>query len=150
MGDRLGTPCNADISLFFLFLYLLILHQSTDQPFLSWHISLITNLNNVDDYLDFCQTRHTFYVGQKCIFYFRFDLEKTLHWVPMSYSKVSLGFSDVYYCWATPRRTAILGRSVARAEQAQYTSPPSKNQFNIVVAWSHVSDIKLIRTDTTL
>ena len=92
MGDRLGTPCNADISLFFiffLFLYLLILHQSTDQPFLSWHISLITNLNNVDDYLDFCQTRHTFY---PTIFYFRFDLEKTLHWVPMSCSKVSLVF----------------------------------------------------------
>ena len=74
---------------FFLFLYLLILHQSTDQTFLSWHISLITNLNNVDDYLDFCQTRHTFYPN---IFYLRFDLEKTLHWVPMSCSKVSLVF----------------------------------------------------------
>ena len=30
------------------------------------------------------------------------------------------------------------------------TSPKSKNKFNIVVALSHVSDIKLIRTDTTL
>ena len=54
------------------------------------------------------------------------------------------------YCWAIPRRTAILGRPVTRAEQAQCISSPSKNQFNIVVAWSHVSDIKLIRTDTTL
>ena len=81
MGDRLGTPCNADISLYFfpLFLYnLLILHQSTDQTFLSWHISLITNLNNVNDSLDFCQTCHTFYPN---IFYLRFDLKKTLHWV---------------------------------------------------------------------
>ena len=148
MGDRLGTPCNADISLFFfLFLYLLILHQSTDQPFLSWHISLITNLNNVDDYLDFCKTRHTFYPN---IFYLRFDLEKNITLGTNVMFKGEFGFSDVYYCWATPRRTAILGRPVARAEQAQYTSPPSKNQFNIVVAWSHVSDIKLIRTDTTL
>ena len=93
MGDRLGTPCNADISLYFflLFLYnLLILHQSTDQTFLSWHISLITNLNNVNDSLDFCQTCHTFYPN---ISYLRFDLKKkTLHWVPMSYSKVSLVF----------------------------------------------------------
>merc|ERR1712102_262606 len=57
-----------------LFLYnLLILHQSTDQTFLSWHISLITNLNNVNDSLDFCQTCHTFYPN---IFYLRFDLKK--------------------------------------------------------------------------
>ena len=56
----------------------------------------------------------------------------------------------LYLYWAIPRRTAILGRPVTRAEQAQYISSPSKNQFNIVVAWSHVSDIKLIRTDTTL
>ena len=36
---------------------------------------------------------------------------------------------------------------VARAEQAPGISPMSNNQFNIVVAGSHVSDIKLIRTD---
>ena len=59
-------------------------------------------------------------------------------------------FGSEDYCWAIPRRTAILGRPVTRAEQAQCISSPSKNQFNIVVAWSHVSDIKLIRTDTTL
>ena len=83
-------------------------------------------------------------------FYLRFDLKKDITLGTNVIFKGEFGFSDVYYCWATPRRTAILGRPVARAEQAQYTSPPSKNQFNIVVAWSHVSDIKLIRTDTTL
>ena len=40
----------------------------------------------------------------------------------------------VSYVWATPGRTAIPGRPVARAEQAPGILPVSKNQINIVVA----------------
>ena len=36
--------------------------------------------------------------------------------------------------WADPGGTAIPGQPVARVEQAPYTSPMSKNQFNIEVA----------------
>ncbi len=48
-----------------------------------------------------------------------------------SYRSFSIGF---FYYWATPGRTAIPGRPVARAEQAPGISPMSKNQFNIIVA----------------
>ena len=52
--------------------------------------------------------------------------------------------------WADPGGTAIPGQPVAKVEQAPDTSPSVKNQFNIEVPLRDVSDIKLIRTDTTL
>ena len=53
--------------------------------------------------------------------------------------------------WAGPGGTAIPGQPVRRAGQAQVTSSIYKNQFNIESGLDdHVSDIKLIRTDTTL
>ena len=62
----------------------------------------------------------------------------------------SLSFHFLRGWWAVPGGTARPGQPVAKVEQAPNTSPKSKNQFNIIVALSHVSDIKLIRTDTTL
>ena len=39
--------------------------------------------------------------------------------------------------WADPGGTAIPGQPVAKVEQAPYTSPKSKNQFNIEdVQWT--------------
>jgi hypothetical protein len=51
---------------------------------------------------------------------------------------------------AVPGGTAIPGQPMMKPEQAPATSSPDKNQFNIVGALGPVSDIKLIRTDTTL
>ena len=53
--------------------------------------------------------------------------------------------------WANPGGTAIPGQPMVKMEQAPNSSPIVKNQFNIVdPRLGIVSDIKLIRTDTTL
>ena len=55
--------------------------------------------------------------------------------------------------WADPGGTAIPGQPVTEPEQAPGTLSPYKNQFNIEGGtWPpyQISDIKLIRTDTTL
>jgi len=50
-----------------------------------------------------------------------------------------------------PTGTAIVGQPMIRLEQAPITSSPNKNKFNIEREhMAPVSDIKLIRTDTTL
>ncbi len=49
--------------------------------------------------------------------------------------------------WADPCGTAIQGRPAIELVQALRAPSPFKNQFNIEVL---VSDIKLLRTDTTL
>lgn len=53
--------------------------------------------------------------------------------------------------WADPAGTAIAGQPVEKPEQARDNSPLSKHKFNIESPqFGDVSDIKLIRTDTTL
>ena len=60
--------------------------------------------------------------------------EKKNRWFS-TFSKAILTIHFIYFrYWATPGRTAIPGRPVARAEQAPGISPVSKNQFNIVVS----------------
>ena len=52
--------------------------------------------------------------------------------------------------WADPGGTARPGQPATEPEQAPATPSPVKNQINIEGALDPVSDIKLIRTDTTL
>ena len=53
--------------------------------------------------------------------------------------------------WADLGGTAIPSQPVAEVEQAPNIPPISKNQFNICcLSMRDLSDVKLIRTDTTL
>jgi len=52
--------------------------------------------------------------------------------------------------WANPSGTAILGQPMIKPEQAPELHPLSKISLISKGAIAPVSDIKLIRTDTTL
>jgi hypothetical protein len=55
------------------------------------------------------------------------------------------------FIWADPGGTAIPGQPATEVEQAPSTPSVSKNQFNICCPpMEDLSDVKLIRTDTTL